>query len=386
MFFVLILCLLFGFLCFGILGLNFYFARKAARKPWNVKVSKSHLPSVSIIVPTHNESEIIDFKLRNLAKLEYSKHLMQILFIDSASNDLTAAKIKQFISKNPDLKMNLIIESKRKGKTFALNNALKKCDGEVVVISDADCFWPYDILINSLPYLNDPAIAAVSGPKELLNSEKSSVTKGEADYLNSMNIVKLGESKESSTVLFEGGFSAYKKQLLDSFDPYMIGSDDCGTVIRILEKGFRAIMVPEAKFFTAFPKTWKGKVDIKIRRSVQLVKLFWKYGSLLLKGKIQSGKKIVLKNLFVYLVTPWFFVAFFFATIYLMFLYPLTFFLFGIFLVPKVNKYAIEAILNYVVLIAAVISAIFGSSFLIWKKPEDRILLNEEMLVKKSLI
>jgi cellulose synthase/poly-beta-1,6-N-acetylglucosamine synthase-like glycosyltransferase len=128
--------------------------------------------------------------------------------------------VHEFIRQRLGDNFQILMQSERRGKSAALNFALKSCDGEVVVISDADCFWPSDILQNALPFLADPTVGAVSGPKILLNSEQSWVTKSENTYLNSMNLMKLGESKVGSTLLFEGGYSAYKREALNSFDPY----------------------------------------------------------------------------------------------------------------------------------------------------------------------
>jgi biofilm PGA synthesis N-glycosyltransferase PgaC len=380
------LWLIFGFFSFGVLGLSYLYNRKVAKKPWNLKIDELYRPTVSIIVPTFNEQEVIDYKLKNLEKLNYNKDLMQVIFVDSQSTDSTVNQIQKFVYSNPDIDLKVIIESGRNGKSSALNNALKSCKGDIIVISDADSFWPHDILTKSLPYLSDPTIGAVSGPKILLNDKSSSAGKSEKDYLFSMNLMKLGESKKSSTNLFEGGFSAYKRQVLDSFDPYETGSDDCGTVIRTIEKGYRAIMVSEGRFFTTFPETWRGKMEIKMRRANQLLKVFSKYTSLLLAGKIKSGKGNILKNLTVYLLAPWFFLSFAAATIYLFIAFPLTIFILLLFVVPKVNTYLIEVIVNYLVLVSAAVSGVSGKRFMLWKKPQDRALFTEEMLLREKLI
>jgi len=383
---VLILWLTFAFFSFGVLGLNYLYTREAAKKPWKIKANKKYMPKVSIIVPTYNEYEVIGYKLRNLARLEYPKNLMQMVFIDSQSSDSTANVIREFAEDHPEMNVKILVESERRGKSSALNTALKNCNGEIVVVSDADCFWPPDVLSNALSYLADPSVGAVSGPKKLLNPESSSVTKSEDAYLESANLMKLGDSKKSSTILFEGGFSAYKREALASFDPYDTGSDDCGTVIRVLEKNFRAIMIQEAEFFTTFPKTWMGKLEIKVRRTNQLVQILKNYVILLFKNGIKIGKEVVARNLIVYLLGPIMFLFFVVTTVYLMVKFPLAILLLLVFLIPKVRGYLIEATLNYLILLYSIISTISRKKFTVWKKPEDRTLLTENMLLQKGLI
>lgn len=383
---IIVLWLTFGLLSFGLLGLDYIRARSAARGPWKLRKDRNYVPTVSIIVPTYNEYEVIGYKIRNLANLKYPKNLTEIVFIDSHSTDFTVNVIREFAENHPDMNITILVENERKGKSPALNKALESCSGDVVIVSDADCFWPPLILSESLCYLADPTVGAITGPKRLLNPESSWVTRNENRYLNSMNLLKLGESKESSTILFEGGFSAYKKETLDSFDPYKTGSDDCGTVIRLLEKSFRAIMVPEAEFFTTFPETWKGRLEIKTRRANQMVRLFRMYIVLLFRNKIKVARKIVSRNLIVYLLCPVMCFFFLIASGYLILKAPLTSLLLLTFAIPKIRGHLIEVSSNYLIMLNSMISAVLGREFLVWNRPQDRALLTETMLLQKGLI
>lgn len=384
---VIVLWLIFSFLSFGVLGFAYLWLKKMANKPWNIKVDKNFMPKVSIIVPTYNEEQMITYKIRNLAKLEYPKDFVQIIFVDGCSTDSTVERIEAFIKSAEDMNIQLIKESRRAGKSAALNIALKNCQGDVIIVSDADCFWPKTILGNAIPYLADPMVGAVSGPKKLLNIGDSYATKSEASYLESMNLMKLGESKFFSTLLFEGGFSAFKKEVLESFDPYNTGSDDCGTIIRVIEKNFRAIMVPEAEFYTFFPKTLSGKIEIKVRRAGQLIHVFKKYAALLLQGKIRSGRWIIVKNLVSYFLAPFAFLAFIITSLYMMTKIPATALTLLVLLIPKVRNYFFEVSLGYTIILCAMfLSVLRKKTFAIWKQPEDRLLFNEEYLNRNSLI
>jgi cellulose synthase/poly-beta-1,6-N-acetylglucosamine synthase-like glycosyltransferase len=383
---IVFLWLIFGFFSFGILVFNWLLIKRAAKKAWYLKIDETFRPKVSIIVPTYNEAQIIRLKLENLSMLNYPKNLTQIIVIDSKSEDSTSDIVKEFIKQNPESRVEFFTERERKGKSAALNTALTYCNGDVIIVSDADCFWPSDILTKALPYLADPSVGAISGPKILLNPNSSNVATLEGSYLNVMNLVKLSESKVYSTLLFEGGFSAYKKNALKSFDPYSTGSDDCGTVIDVIKQGYRAIMVPEAQFYTTFPTTWVGRTEIKIRRAVQLVKVVKTYACFLLKNKIKKGRRIIFKNLILYLVSPFAFVFFVAFTIYLILNCQLVILLLFTFLIPKLRSYLIEAMIGYVTLMIAIVLCVFGRKFLVWRKPQDRALVTREMLVQRHLI
>ena len=377
--------IVFGFSSIGVLGLSYVLSRHSAGKAWKTRTEKDFRPKVSIVVPTYNESESIDYKLRNLAKLDYPRDLTQVILIDSGSTDSTVYKAEAFAKDHPEITLNIQVENERRGKASALNTALKSCEGTVAIVSDADCFWPSNILTRALPYLADPNVGAISGPKRLLNSDASLPARNEAMYLESMNMIKLGESKSSSTILFEGGFSAYKKELFESFDPYATGSDDCGTVINLLEKGHRAIMVEEAEFYTAFPKTWKGRLTMKARRANQLIRVLKRYAILLSRNKIKVGRGVVAKNVFLYLISPLMFFLFLAMTAYVMFRLPLLAISLLVLVIPGASNYFVEVTLNYLILLYALFSSL-SKRFIIWEKPDDRSLLEEKVLTQKGLV
>lgn len=386
MFEVAILWFIFCFLSFGFLGLNFVLMKKAAKKPWRLRINDNYMPKVSILVPTHNESSVISLKLENLNKIEYPKDLTQIIVVDSKSDDYTTDIVTDFAIHHPETEIKVLVENERKGKSAALNLALKHCKGDVVIVSDADCFWPPEILSKALPFLADPNVGAISGPKILLNPKQSWVTETEDAYLSLMNLMRLGESKVGSTLFFEGGFSAYKREVLDSFDPYNTGSDDCGTIITLAEKKSRALLVPAARFYTAFPTSWKEKVSMKIRRVNQLVRVLSKYVSLLLRRRITGQKRIIVQNVLSYVFSPIIFIALIATTLLLLLSYPYFALIFIILLIPKVRSYFFEVVQNYLVLFFSILSVAVDKKFVVWNKPTNRVLVKEDMLRQHGLI
>jgi len=371
---------------FGVLGFVFIFTKRATKLPWCINVKNDYKPKVSIVVPTYNESKMIHFKLENLARLDYLEDLTKIIIVDSNSKDNTLEIVKDFIEQHPEANIQVLMDYEMRGKSAALNMALEKCEGEIVVISDSDSLWRPNIISKALPYLSDPKVGAISGPKVLLNSEQSWVTKTENAYLDSLNMRRFGESKIDSTLFFEGGFSAYKRDLVEAFDPYNTGSDDNGTVIQILEKKKRAIFVPEAEFFTVFSTTWRGKLAIKTRRANQLVRVLCKYASLLLGKRIQTCRAIILLNIITLLLSPVMFIFFLAVSILLLLEFPYFLFLFSVFLIPKARSFLLEVISSFLLLFVTLFFIALGKKFVVWKKPEEKISVTEEMLRTRGLI
>jgi len=375
-----------GILSLGPAGFIFYYMRKASNKPWPIRIDNTYRPKISVIVPTCNESSIIRFKLTNLSRVRYPRNLMETIIVDSNSYDGTAEIAGKFLNENPQSNLKILIEKERKGKSHALNYALNHCKGDIVIVTDADCFWPSGILEEAMPFLADPFVGAISGPKILLNSNQTWIIRMEEAYLRSANFLRLGESKSGSTVFFEGGFSAFKKKAFEKFDPYETGSDDCGTVVHVLERNFKAILVPEARFFSTFPTSFPGKIAIKSRRANQLVRVFAEYLHLVTKKRIETARKVIVPNVILYLFSPIAFMIFFVSTFVLLAHFPYFLLASAILVIPSVRFYLYLILESNFLLLASIFEVILGKKFAIWSKPEDRAFLTKEMLIRFDLV
>jgi biofilm PGA synthesis N-glycosyltransferase PgaC len=385
-FVIIVIWLFLGFMAFGPAAFIFLYMKKSSNGPWPVKIDSEYRPKLSILVPTYNESSIMLLKLNNLSHLKYPKELLEIIVVDSNSSDNTSEIAERFSHKNSELKIRVLVEKERKGKSFALNYALDHCNGDIVIISDADCFWPFDILEKAMPYLVDPTVGSIGGPKILLNSNQTWITKLEEDYLRSSSCLRLGESKIGSTVFLEGGFSAFKKTAFSKFDPYGTGSDDMGTAISVIENNLRTIHVPEAFFYSSFPATLRNKLGIKLRRSNQLLRVFIKYANLLRKRKIRKTKKTIVPNILLFLFSPIAFTVFLGLSILLVVSFPIILLTLVFLAVPKVRFYFYEILESNFVLCAAMCGIFVGRNFFVWSKPEDRACLTEEELSRLNLL
>jgi len=360
------------FVLAGGYGVYFAYVKFRAAKPWGLKIGEDFLPAVTILVPVHNEKGVIELKLENIAEVSYPKEKMEVVVADDASTDGTLAKVYEFKRRHSELNIKVVEQNPRVGKARVLNAALPVCANDVIVVSDADCFWHLDILRKALPYLSDPTVGAVTGSGIIENPDGSWVTRGEANYLGLSGLLRLGESKIHSTIRFEGGFCAYKRGAFKEFDCES-GSDDSGTALYVVQNGFRTIFVPEARFMTKFPRDLKGKIRVKVRRANQLIWLWIKCLRLLLKRRLLLPKRIAISDMFLFVVNPVVFFALLLVTLVTAFVYPAFFIplvivLSLVCLVPTVRSYLVEVMLNNSILFYALVSCVRGKKFVAWEK------------------
>jgi len=341
-------------------------------KPWGLRIDNDFQPAVTILIPAHNEEEIIESKLENINKVSYPKEKIEVVLADDASTNGTLKKVYHFSKRHPELNIKVVKQNPRVGKAGVLNSALPVSTNDIIVVSDADSFWPSNILIKALPYLSDPKVGAITGSGVLENPRESWVTKGETNYLKSTSILRLGESKIHSTIRFEGGFCAYKRSAFQKFDCES-GSDDSGTALSVIQNGFRTVFVPEARFITKFPEDLKGKIKVKMRRASHLIWLWIKSLTLLLKGRLLLPKRIAIPEIFLFVFNPVVFFALLIVTLvtvilYPIFLIPLVILLFATSLIPTIRSYLIEITLDNIILFYSLISCIKRRKIVAWDK------------------
>ena len=224
----------------------FTYLRRYARRPWNVKVDKQYQPQLTVILPTYNESELIEKRLENLVTQDYPPNKLEIVVVDSASTDGTAAIVEDWLKRKSEISAKLIRESARAGKFRALTHATEAIHptSEVIVLTDADAYWEPNALSEVTSFLADPRVGAVTGT--IFYVEDSGAL-SEDTYRNFSNIVHLAESKLYSTPVFNGPLCAFRTELLRKIGfPNFPGSDDSAFGSFVALSGYRAIQADTA--------------------------------------------------------------------------------------------------------------------------------------------
>jgi len=279
----------------------FIHVSRVSRKPWNLKVSNDYEPCVSIIIPAYKEAKVIGRKIENIANLYYPKHKLQVIIVGDLETIDVARKHAQMLN---GIKVLLLEEKERLGKANALNYALKFAEGEIIATSDADAIWSPDALKNAVKYFSDPIVAAVTGHEIISNASKNIHTYSEQLYRKIYYIMRLGESKIWSTMIFQGELALYRRSYLKYFESRPGYSDDTGTVIRLIKEGYRCIYIPEAKFADAAPPNLKDKIKLKSRRGQHLVNALTEALKYKIKGVLPLPAYIALANFYMHVLAP----------------------------------------------------------------------------------
>jgi glycosyltransferase involved in cell wall biosynthesis len=89
---------------------------------------------LSVLMPAYNEESTIANVLRRVLAL--GPMVKEIVVVDDGSKDDTAAAVEAVAA--TDGRVRFFRQPKNMGKTAAIREALARCDGEVIIIQDAD--------------------------------------------------------------------------------------------------------------------------------------------------------------------------------------------------------------------------------------------------------
>ena len=134
-------------------------------------------PRLLVLVPCRNEERVAPRLLAALAAQDYPANRFDVVVIDDASTDGTAAALESFAANRPNVHvLRRPPEAGGQGKPAALNDALARFPGgDAVCVFDADSVPAPDALSRAARRLADPGVAAVNGRMRVANPDDSAV-------------------------------------------------------------------------------------------------------------------------------------------------------------------------------------------------------------------
>jgi len=204
-------------------------------------------PAVSIVIAAHNEREHLERKLRNCLALNYPKEKLQIVVSLDGPTDGSEFLVWRYAAKG----VELVHSVDHQGKAAALNRALRRATGEIVVFADARQTFDVNAIRELTANFADETVGAVSGELLLVkDSEEGEASNDVGLYWRYEKALRLMESQIHSVAGATGAIYAIRRELYEDLPEEAI-LDDVLTPLRIVLKGKRAVFEPRAKAYDA---------------------------------------------------------------------------------------------------------------------------------------
>jgi cellulose synthase/poly-beta-1,6-N-acetylglucosamine synthase-like glycosyltransferase len=226
----------------------------------NRKVKKGLFePSVTILISAYNEQDVIESTLKNKLNLDYPKERLEIMIISDGSLDRTDEIVRSYEGE----RVRLIRQEPRAGKTSALNMAIPKTSGEILVFSDANSIYQKDALSHLVQSFSDPNVGYVTGKMIYTDAAGNPIGDGCTTYMAYENALRQLETKLGSIVGVDGGIDAVRKNLYQPMTPDQL--PDFVLPLKVVEQGYRVVFEPEAILKEPSLKSQQDEYKMRIR-------------------------------------------------------------------------------------------------------------------------
>lgn len=201
------------------------------------KVPDSFRPSITVIVPMHNEGVLAGQTLDALLAMRYSP--MQIVVVDDGSTDDTWTRIGEWKSRNDPgerIEAHTIVNG---GKAHALNTAIRQwATGELIMCLDGDSVLEPDAVARSVAYFHDERVVATASN---VNIKPNGTLLGMIQRFEYLicHQMKKAHSAYNVEYIIGGIGSTFRRSTLDAVGLYDTNTmtEDIDLTMKILARG-----------------------------------------------------------------------------------------------------------------------------------------------------
>lgn len=254
------------------------------------------LPSVSLIIAAHDEAAVIGEKVANALRLDYPRHLFEVIVACDGCKDRTAEKAREAGA-------DVVLELKRGGKIRAQDAAVRRSISEIVAFSDANALWEQDALRTLISAFEQTDVSYACGTVRFMQaSSGSEATNQEGLYWRYEMAIRSLESRLRSITAGNGAIYATRRPDYMIVDPTM--GHDLSFPFKIVKKGKRAVYVEGAIATEKMVPSIEGELRRKRRMMAHTWAIVLRGGMLSPKGYGLSYAAMMISHRLLRYLTP----------------------------------------------------------------------------------
>ena len=223
-------------------------------------------PSVTVLVPAHDEEAVIGEKVDDTLALDYPPDRLELIVVSDGSTDRTDEIVRGRIAAIPAGGPRVRLRSlPRGGKAAALDAGAAAAAGEILVLTDANSLLAPDALARLVEPFGDPEVGGVCGNKRFRAGRGAdAVEREEGLYWRYDKWVKSLESAVGSIFAADGALWALRRELyVPLADPAQ--ADDIALSARVVLQGRRLVFEPGAVAWEEVPEEGREELARKVR-------------------------------------------------------------------------------------------------------------------------
>jgi len=227
----------------------------------------NELPFVSVLIPMHNEEQVLQNVLDSLLEINYAKDRYEIIPINDNSSDATAQMLDEYKKKYSIIRP-IHRNSEERGKPASLNDGMQLAKGEIIVVFDADYRPSKDLLRQLALAFLDPEVGAVMGRVIPYNTNRNWLTR-------LLNLERSGGYQADQQARYNlktipqygGTVGGFRKSIMlqtGGFNPRVL-AEDTELTFRLYVNGWKVLYANAAECYEEVPETWEVRAQ-QVRR------------------------------------------------------------------------------------------------------------------------
>jgi cellulose synthase/poly-beta-1,6-N-acetylglucosamine synthase-like glycosyltransferase len=253
-------------------------------------------PSVSIIVPCHNEAAVIERKVRDCLAQAGPDEPVEVLVGCDGCTDNTAELARRV----DDPRVRVFESPERLGKSAVMAECVQIANGDILLFTDADAVMRPGSVKQLVRWFADPRVGVVSGAVKYTGADGSHCGRGEQVYWTLEG--KLREATGGAGWLLGacGPLFAIRRACYRPMGEGRGDDFELGMAARLT--GYLAVYEPEASVTTSYHPTGKSQ----FRRKVRIVSWFFRSGLVILGAALRQRRFGVAAQMLMQKILRWF--------------------------------------------------------------------------------
>ncbi|MCI1923653.1 MAG: glycosyltransferase [Lentilactobacillus buchneri] len=246
---------------------------------------------VSVLIPAHNEADMLESVVVSVADMTYSK--IELILINDGSQDATLSVMRRLVQKyKQQFPVKIVDVQPNKGKANALNQGAQIAHGKFLLCLDADCYVDRHVLEPMLAqFYNNPRVGAVGG-KPIVRNRTSILGRLELlEYVGVIDIIKRGQAFVTGHITTVSGVVvAYRKEALADVGWWNTDAitEDIDVTWRLYHHQWQVVYCPQSVAWILVPEHIKDLVHQRRRWARGGFEVLFRNRGMLVTGRLSE--------------------------------------------------------------------------------------------------
>ncbi len=233
------------------------------RHPY-IDIDTANWPSVTVLVPAHNEEAVLANSLEALLKVTYPRDKLKIIVISDHSTDRTDEILAGFVDSAPDVIFPYYRKDGPPGKAASFIDVMQYVKSELIIVFDAD-YIPGRGLIKQLaaPFF-DPEVGLVMGRVVPINTDRNLLTRLlDLERSGGYQVDQQARMNMDLVPQYGGTVGGIRVEALESVGGWLENTlaEDTDLTYRAILQGWKSVYQNRSECYEEVPETWPVRVS-----------------------------------------------------------------------------------------------------------------------------